>query len=203
MARKKYEPRLAWEAAFLKSFGQLRNFTRAAERAGISPNTVKKYRKRHAAFEAECQRLKSSGPPARPAPTPGQWKKKFLAGLAETSNVSASAESAGIPAREAYQARRSDEAFARKWHAALVEGYEHLEMELLSRLRAGEAKDGPKFDNGAALRLLALHRDTMAQEHAQRRNMDAARARQIIDAKLEELRQKVISRREAEGQTIQ
>jgi hypothetical protein len=83
------------------------------------------------------------------------------------------------------------------WHQALVEGYEHLEMELLARLRAGEAKDGPKFDNGAALRLLALHRDTMAQEHAQRRNMDSARARQIIDAKLEELRQRVIARRDA------
>ena len=132
-----------------------------------------------------------------------RWRTPFLAALAETSNVSASAAAAGTDAPTAYTARRDDQDFARKWHAALVEGYEHLEMELLSRLRAGEAKDGRKFDNGAALRLLALHRDTMAQEHAQRRNMDAARARQIIDAKLEELRQKVIARREAEGQSIQ
>lgn len=131
------------------------------------------------------------------------WRGLFLDCLAETSNVSEAAKRAGINPGRAYKIRREEEEFARQWRAALVEGYEHLEMELLARLRAGEAKDGPKFDNGAALRLLALHRDTMAQEHAQRRNMDADRARKIIDAKLEELRQKVIARREAEGQTIQ
>ena len=129
--------------------------------------------------------------------TPSHWKGHFLAVLAQTSNVTSAAKSAKVPASRAYALRREDQAFARLWHQALVEGYEHLEMELLARLRAGEAKDGPKFDNGAALRLLALHRDTMAQEHAQRRNMDSARARQIIDAKLEELRQRVIARRDA------
>ncbi|MBD3729225.1 MAG: hypothetical protein IE933_05915 [Sphingomonadales bacterium] len=131
------------------------------------------------------------------------WRGLFLDCLAETSNVTEAAKRAGINPSRAYKIRREEEGFARQWHAALVEGYQHLEMELLARLRAGEDKDGPKYDNGAALRLLALHRDTMAQDHAQRRNMDADRARQIIDAKLEELRQKVIARREAEGQTIQ
>ncbi|WP_427964191.1 hypothetical protein [Altererythrobacter sp.] len=131
------------------------------------------------------------------------WRGLFLDCLAETSNVSEAAKRAGINPSRAYKVRREEEDFARQWHAALVEGYQHLELELLARLRAGEPKDGPKHDNGAALRLLALHRDTMAQEHAQRRNMDAARARAIIDAKLEELRQRVLAKREAEGQTIQ
>lgn len=134
---------------------------------------------------------------------PAHWKTYFLEALAQTSNVTKAAEVAKVPASRAYALRREDQEFARLWHQALVEGYEHLEMELLARLRAGEAKDGPKFDNGSALRLLALHRDTMAQEHAQRRNMDADRAREIIDAKLDELRQRVLARRNAEGKTVQ
>ena len=123
------------------------------------------------------------------------WKTHFLEALADTSNVSEAARRANIRAPRAYALKRECPDFARLWHAALVEGYEHLELELLSRLRSGEPKDGPKFDNGAALRLLALHRDTMAQEHAQKRNLDASRARQIIDEKLEELRERIVMRR--------
>ena len=136
--------------------------------------------------------LKTGEPPALNR----HWRGLFLDVLAETSNVSEAARRAGVNASRAYKIRREEIAFAKQWHDALIEGYEHLELELLSRLRTGEAKDGPKHDNAAALRLLALHRDTMAREHAQRRNMDAARARKIIDAKLEELRQQVILRRD-------
>lgn len=131
------------------------------------------------------------------------WRGLFLDKLAETSNVSEAAKAAGINPGRAYKVRRDEEAFARQWHAALVEGYEHLELDLLARLRAGEAKEGPKFDNGAALRLLALHRDTMALEHAQRRNLDVISARALIDQKLDELRQRVLARRDANGETIQ
>lgn len=131
------------------------------------------------------------------------WRGLFLDKLAETSNVSEAAKLAGINPSRAYKIRREEPDFARQWHAALVEGYEHLELDLLARLRAGEAKDGPKYDNGAALRLLALHRDTMAQEHAQRRNLDVMQARALIDRKLEELRQRVLARRDADGETIQ
>lgn len=131
------------------------------------------------------------------------WRGLFLDKLAETSNVSEAAKTAGINPGRAYKVRREEEAFARQWHTALVEGYEHLELDLLARLRAGEAKDGPKFDNGAALRLLALHRDTMALEHAQRRNLDVISARALIDQKLDELRQRVLARRDANGETIQ
>ena len=131
------------------------------------------------------------------------WRGLFLDKLAETSNVTEAAKFAGANPARAYKIRREEPEFARQWHAALVEGYEHLELDLLARLRAGEAKDGPKYDNGAALRLLALHRDTMAQEHAQRRNLDVVSARALIDQKLEELRQRVLARRDADGETIQ
>jgi hypothetical protein len=131
------------------------------------------------------------------------WRGLFLDCLAETSNVSEAARRAGINPSRAYKIRREEEEFARLWHAALVEGYEHLELELLARLRAGEAKDGPRHDNASALRLLALHRDTMAQEHAQRRNLDVISARKLIEQKLDELRQRVLARREAAGETVQ
>ncbi|MGB7373354.1 hypothetical protein [Pontixanthobacter sp.] len=131
------------------------------------------------------------------------WRGLFLDKLAETSNVSEAAKAAGVNPSRAYKVRREEQAFARQWHTALVEGYEHLELDLLARLRSGEAKEGPKFDNGAALRLLALHRDTMALEHAQRRNLDVISARALIDQKLDELRQRVLARRDANGETIQ
>lgn len=131
------------------------------------------------------------------------WRGLFLDCLAQTSNVTEAAAIAGINPSRAYKVRREEEDFARDWHDALVEGYRHLEMDLLARLRVGEPKDGPKFDNAAALRLLALHKDTMAQEHAARRNLDRAAARAIIDTKLEELRQRVIARKRAKGESIQ
>ena len=132
-----------------------------------------------------------------------KWRTLFLDALAETSNVSRAAEIAGVSPSRAYKVRREEEPFARQWHAAVIEGYEHLELELLARLRSGEGKDGPKHDNGSALRLLALHKDTMAQEHARRRNLDLVSARALIEQKLEELRQRVLARRDADGATVQ
>ncbi len=153
---------------------------------------------------------RSSRTKINPALTTGEkdkldrhWRGLFLAVLANTSNVTLAAQKAGINPARAYKVRREEEAFARAWRAALIEGYEHLELELLARLRVGEPKDGPRHDNGAALRLLALHKDTRAQDHAQQRNMDVARARAIIDAKLEELRLRVIARRDAAKATLQ
>ncbi|MGB3739489.1 MAG: hypothetical protein WA948_09065 [Pontixanthobacter sp.] len=138
---------------------------------------------------------------AKPKLNP-HWRELFLAALAETSNVTQAAKAAGTRPAHAYKVRRAEEGFARSWRAALIEGYEHLEFDILARLRAGEPKDGPRHDNGAALRLLALHKDTMAQDHAQQRNIDVAHARAIIDAKLEELRLRVIARRDAAQATV-
>lgn len=82
------------------------------------------------------------------------WRAFFLDHLAETSNVTAAAHFAGVNPSRAYKVRREDAAFARKWYAALLEGYEHLELETLRRLREGVPADGPKFDIANALRLL-------------------------------------------------
>ncbi|MFP5396137.1 MAG: hypothetical protein ACLGHF_08245 [Alphaproteobacteria bacterium] len=134
----------------------------------------------------------------RPVRKPfARWSKDFLAELAATSNVSAAARRAGITTTVAYDQRRCDPEFNRAWQSALCEGYDHLEMELLRRLRDGEikpaagAKKGTRtFDNATALRLLAAHRESAARQRAIRSNEDSEAIIQSINAKLERIRQR-------------
>lgn len=124
------------------------------------------------------------------------WAVKFLAALAETSNVTAASAVAGIHPSRAYKLRRSDSDFGRAWRTALLEGYENLELEVLHRLRFGESKDvDVKFDNANALRLLGLHRETVAQERAMRENEELSSVRASLQNKLKQLREEIIARR--------
>ena len=116
------------------------------------------------------------------------WQTYFLDRLAETSNVSDAARFSGANPSRAYKLRRENPEFAAKWHDALLEGYEHLEMETLRRLRGGTTSGDPKFDIANALRLLSLHRDSVAKTQAERRNVSAAEVRASIDKKVEQIR---------------
>lgn len=144
---------------------------------------------------------KSSGPRTRPGaarkPSFAIWSKAFLAHLAATSNVSASARAAGVSTFIAYDARRTDPEFNRKWQMALCEGYDHLEMDLLHRLRSGEIKPAPgakkgtrSFDNGTAFRLLNAHRESAARQRAIRDNEDADAILASIDSTLDTMRER-------------
>lgn len=126
-----------------------------------------------------------------------QWSKPFLAELAATSNVTAAARAARISTGTAYEARRQNPEFNRAWQRALCEGYDHLEMELLHRLRTGEVKPATgarrgvrAFDNATAFRLLAAHRESAARQRAIRDNEDAEAIILSINAKLEKMRQR-------------
>lgn len=128
------------------------------------------------------------------------WSPVFLATLADTSNVTAAAKAADINKSTAYEARRTKPEFNRAWQQALCEGYDHLEMELLHRLRTGEVKpaSGAKrgvrqFDNAAALRLLAAHRDSAARQRAVRSNEDRAQILIAINAKFDKMRERRIA----------
>ncbi len=130
------------------------------------------------------------------------WRTLFLDHLAETSNVTESAAKAGISPSRAYKIRREEPDFARAWLAALWEGYIHLEMEVLRRLRHGDHKtpDCDKYDFANAIRLLAAHRETASQAMAQQRNVSAAEVRASIDRKVEEIRLRLKQERSrAEG----
>jgi phosphoglycolate phosphatase-like HAD superfamily hydrolase len=92
----------------------------------------------------------------------------FLDHLAESSNVTASANAAGVTSSAIYRERRRNAEFAGRWHQALCEGFVRLETELLSEalLSAnGNMKDATlkakaqKYRLGLAL--LAAHRSAV------------------------------------------
>jgi hypothetical protein len=131
-------------------------------------------------------------PPAAPELSK-RWREPFFARLAETSNVAAACEHAGISRTAVYSLRRRDSAFHDRWMRALAEGYDNLEMDLLHQLRTGETKDGPKFNPLASMRMLQQHRETVTREKARRANVDAATVRASIDRKIAEMRALVLA----------
>ncbi len=142
----------------------------------------------HARTTVKSERAGGSEPrPSR------DWRRKFLARLAESSNVTQSAAHANVSPSKAYRLRREDLEFARQWDAALREGYSHLEMEVLRRLREGDlyTSENEKYDFANAIRLLNAHRETAARGQAEQRSVSAAEVRAAIDRKVEAIRQQV------------
>lgn len=126
-------------------------------------------------------------------PADRHWRTRFLENLAASSNVRHAAEQAGITPTRAYKLRRDDAEFARQWLAALAEGYLHLEMDVVRRLREGDLRtaDNEKFDFPNAIRLLAAHRDSAARGNSQVRDVSAAEVRASIDRKIEDIRRRM------------
>lgn len=184
----------AWVPVFLAHLAETGVIKKSADHASISQGTVNSRRRRHPEFDSECRRaLEGHGYTRRTgpddAPTTPDWCRPFLAALAETSNVAASAAAAGIAKHKAYRLRRERPEFAREWYAALAEGYDNLELETLQRLRFGVPADGPKFDMANALRLLAMHRETVSRERSRAGKWDEASVLASLNAKLESMRQ--------------
>lgn len=118
------------------------------------------------------------------------WKSVFLRTLAETSNVSKAADAAGAKPFYVYRVRRADAEFRQQWSAALLEGYEHLEMETLERLRFGIGAGDTKVDIPNALRLLTAHREAAAKEKARRDKRDEASVLASLNAKIDRMRER-------------
>lgn len=116
------------------------------------------------------------------------WRTYFLAALVETSNVTRSAERAGISVSRAYRVRREHPGFAAEWRQALCEGYENLEMELLGYLRDPDA--GRKMDVANAIRLLAQHRQSVAHERAAQDDRSEQEVLDSIDAMIDSMRER-------------
>lgn len=115
-----------------------------------------------------------------------RWRETFLAKLAETSNVSKSARAAHVSTTQAYKVRRESAEFRERWHQALCEGYDHLEMEVLRRLREGDltTAEAGKFDFAVALRILSAHRDTVGAQKARQGDEDEEAVYASITAKI-------------------
>ncbi|WP_374544266.1 hypothetical protein [Sphingorhabdus sp.] len=95
-------------------------------------------------------------------------QRAFLSHLAQTSNVSASAKTAGVTTFPVYDLRRKSPDFCTKWLAALSEGYARLEANLLSEALSAPAsnlKDSTlkqkQMKTRIGMALLAAHKATV------------------------------------------
>ena len=190
-----------WARRFLEALPTAKGVAAAARAAGISPARLYHRRKSVPAFGAawdaiqpvDGRRARHSGPRK---PRGAAKVERFLIELAETSNVSAAAAIADLPVSKVYKLRRIDPEFARRWYAALAEGYDNLEMELLGHLRAGEGgesaspqgKGAKKYDTAAALRCLAAHRESVAREKGRRALAEEVTTIASINEKIDRLR---------------
>lgn len=107
-----------------------------------------------------AQRIKTGG---------HQWsdeaEEEFFDHLAATCNVRASAEAVGFTTFTVYRQKRLRPDFAAKWRAALIQGYEALEMELvraaidsLEGVEFEAERPIPKMSVEQAMNVLRAHR---------------------------------------------
>lgn len=135
-------------------------------------------------------------PARRGSRVPKSWQSKFIATLSETSNVAAAARAAKVSTSWVYQSRRESPEFAQLWFAALCDGYDALEMDLLYRLRTGKVEETDengtkrKFDSATAFKCLLAHRETVSREKARQGTDDESAILASINAKIEAMRQR-------------
>ena len=133
------------------------------------------------------------------------WEKLFINHLCEFSNVKAAADAAGVSQSHVYKQRREKPEFAAAWYAALAEGYDNLEMELLGRLREGRLEDTDedgnkrKYDIGAAFRCLSAHRESVGREKGRQRLEDELATMKSINAKIDAIRAREEKARELDA----
>lgn len=121
----------------------------------------------------------------------------FLDHLAASCNVSLSAEAAGFSRFELYKRRRRDPAFAKRWQAALAQGYARIEAALVRR--AIDALEGlspdpdtpiPTMTVEQAMKVLDGHRNTVEGGPRSRRQWTRPRS-------LDEVRDSILAKLEA------
>ncbi|MBU3078481.1 hypothetical protein [Sphingomonas quercus] len=97
-------------------------------------------------------------------------QKDFLAALAMTSNVAASARAVKVQESTIYKLRQRNPAFRRAWATALAEGYARLELSMLERAINGlagvEEPAAGRVSDRMAMALLTLHAKSVADERA-------------------------------------
>lgn len=123
----------------------------------------------------------------------------FLAELAATANVRASARAVGMSEGCVYRLRLRSTEFRRDWEAALREGYARLELVMLERAINGTDAEAGKaagkmadYSDRLGLALLAAHRATVrGEETPKAEKTDKGAARRRIEAKLAEMNRRM------------
>lgn len=141
-------------------------------------------------------------PQLRPSRVDGwtdERRQVFLETLAETCNVTASIEQAGMKSKSGlYQLRQRDPEFRELWEQALLQGYAELEFALLQRSIHGVPKpvfhSGKRiaevrtFNDGAALSLLKKHGESVARIKAREAARDPDAIYDELTYRLAEIR---------------
>lgn len=127
-------------------------------------------------------------------------QRAFLAQLAQTANVSASARASGVTTSPVYALREKSADFRAKWLAALCEGYARLEANLLSEALANPAnnlKDSTFKQKQMKVRLgmalLAAHRASVRgpAAPAPSRSRDPKEVQKRLEARFAAMRKRL------------
>jgi hypothetical protein len=127
-------------------------------------------------------------------------QKAFLAHLAQTANVSASAKVAGISTRPVYDLRKKSADFCTQWVAALCEGYARLEANLLAEAlspAAGNMKDSTlkqrQMKTRIGMALLAAHKATVrgAEKPTPSRSRDPGEVKKRLAARFDAMNKRL------------
>lgn len=186
----------AWVPAFLTALAETGKVGQSIKAAGISPNSA--YFRRRTNLQFAKAWLAALGGEAPPGPETAEqdvplarnagWRTRFFETLAQTSSITASAVRANVPIATVYKLRREEAEFADRWMAALHEGYDHLEMELLGHLRDPQPRR--KLDVTGALRLLAAHRETVERRRLLTEEEDEQAVLDSIDRFIDDMRER-------------
>lgn len=128
------------------------------------------------------------------ADEPARWtlprQADFLAHLAASCNVRASAGKVGMSEQSVYRLRMRSADFRRAFDIARDEGYVRLEMLMLER--AGGSGDDGEVSEKLAMTLIAQHRARMRDEPRPAEiKRDMAEVRKKLEAKLSEMNKRM------------
>lgn len=128
-------------------------------------------------------------------------RAKFVEALAEVCNVTRAVKAAGMKSStHVYALRKSDPGFAEAWDEALLRGYDRLELALLDRaingarkieLRGDREIAVRQFNDGHALKLLQMHRETATRLRERQGARDPEAAFGEIVLRFAELRARI------------
>jgi hypothetical protein len=140
-------------------------------------------------------------------------KRVFLETLRRTANITRSAKVAGVAVSTAYRHRARYPFFMEAWMEALIHAVDVLETTMLERAlrynaslsEAGREEGEPEltiepFSNGDAMRLIKLHRETIAERRAEiiaRKQSRPEAVRERLAEKLYAIHDRLMAREKA------
>ena len=87
------------------------------------------------------------------------WRKGFLEALAQTGNVTGSAQKVGVTRQAAYKARKGSKEFTKQWDEAIEEAMDAMELEV--HRRAMNGVEEPVYYQGQVVGTVRKYSDNL------------------------------------------